>query len=300
MLLALLLAFDFAVPSDWMARNHALLEQRPLASLVLPGSHDAASYSLGRSSSVCPARAHPLANLASFLAAPRARTQEVSITAQLEAGVRYLDLRVCAVPGPSRFFVHHTFLGASLDEVLEQIDGFSRAHPREVLLLDFQHLTGFDAQDRKELAARLERRFAGRMLARSVAPGTKTLLDLWKGGTSLVVLMERAPQAPHVFDRAAALVSRWPNVRSVPALVAALQWTALDETRLHVLQWQLTPRLPDFLLHPLSSLVDFAVGTNRLIEDGTLGHLVPAARLNVVMTDDAAQVAAAIARLNER
>ena len=59
-----------------------------------------------------------LANLASFLAAPRARTQEVSVEAQLEAGVRYLDLRVCAVPGPERFFVHHTFLGAPLERGL--------------------------------------------------------------------------------------------------------------------------------------------------------------------------------------
>src|ERR1700744_46810 len=98
MLLALLLAFDFAAPADWMARNQALLGDRPLASVVLPGSHDAASYRLGRSSSVSPAPAHAWANLGSFLAAPRARTQEVSLAAQLEAGVRYLDLRVCAVP----------------------------------------------------------------------------------------------------------------------------------------------------------------------------------------------------------
>jgi hypothetical protein len=302
MLLALLLAvFDFTAPADWMARNAALLKQRTLASVVLPGSHDAASYSLGRDSPVCAARASRFAGLASFVAAPRARTQEVSLTAQLEGGVRYLDLRVCAVPGKTRrFFVHHTFLGAPLEDPLKQIDDFSRAHPREVLLLDFQHLSGFDDQDRHQLAHDLEKRFAGRLLPSDTVPGVLTLQQLWDAHVSIVVLVDKAPSSPHLFDRTATLVSRWPNAPSVAALLKALPWMTQEQQGLHVLQWQLTPGVGHFLRHPFSSLRDFAVGTNKLIEDGTLAKLLPGHHLNVVMTDDAVKVAGSIARLNER
>jgi hypothetical protein len=301
MLLALLLALDFTLPADWMARNATLLEQRPLATVVLPGSHDAASYSLERSSAVCAARTNRFAGLASFVAAPRARTQEVSLTAQLDGGIRYLDLRVCAVPGETRrFFVHHTFLGAPLDDALKQIDAFSRAHPREVLLLDFQHLNGFNDADRTLLARDLEKRFAGRLLPASANPGALTLLQLWNARVSIVVLVDRAPLSPHLFDRAATLVSRWPNASSLPALLLALPWMAEEHTRLHVLQWQLTPTVSQFFRHPLMSLRDFAINTNRLIKDGTLARLLPAKQLNVVMTDDAVEVAGTIARLNDR
>jgi hypothetical protein len=301
MLFALLLAFDFAVPADWMARNAALLHDRPLATLVLPGSHDAASYSLARGSPVCAARAHKLAGLAAFLAAPRARTQDATLLEQLEGGVRYLDLRVCAVGGePRRFFVHHTWLGAPLDDALAQIDAFNRAHPREVLLLDFQHLNGFDDEDRRALARDLERRFAGRLLPSNTVPGALTLQQLWDAHVGIVVLVDRPPSSPHLFDRTSTLVSRWANAASLPALLGALPWMTEESPRLHVLQWQLTPRFGQFLRHPFSSLVDFAVGTNRLIEDGTLTRLLPARRMNVVMTDDAVKVAPVIARLNER
>jgi hypothetical protein len=305
MLLALLLAFDFLAPADWMARNATLLQQRPLATVVLPGSHDAASYSLGRNSPVCAARANRFAGLAAFLAAPRARTQEVSLSAQLEGGVRYLDLRVCAVPGATRrFFVHHTFLGAPLDEALKQIDAFSRAHPRELLLLDFQHLSGFDDQDRQQLARDLEKRFAGRLLASDTRPGALTLGQLWDARVGVVVLMDKPPASPHLFDRAATLVSRWSNAKSLSALVTALPWMmgphAAPEPQMHVLQWQLTPGVGQFLRHPFSTLRDFAVGTNKLIEDGTLAKLLPGRHMNVVMTDDAVKVAGAIARLNDQ
>ena len=304
MLLALLLAFDFTAPADWMARNAALLQQRSLAAVVLPGSHDAASYSLGRDSPVCAARLNRFAGLASFVAAPRARTQGVSLTAQLEGGVRYLDLRVCAVPGATRrFFVHHTFLGAPLEDALQQVDAFSRAHPREILLLDFQHLSGFDDQDRQQLARDLEQRFAGRLLPAGTRPGALTLSQLWDARVGVVLLMDKPPASPHLFDRTATLVSRWSNAKSLSALLTALPWmteSQAPEAQMHVLQWQLTPGVGQFLRHPFSTLRDFAAGTNELIEDGTLAKLLPARHMNVVMTDDAVKVAGAIARLNER
>src|SRR6266851_5357308 len=84
---------DFTQPADWLGRNAALLGDRRLAEVILPGAHDAASYSVSSGSGVCRSRINPLAALSAFFMAPRARAQEVPIGAQLAAGVRYLDLR---------------------------------------------------------------------------------------------------------------------------------------------------------------------------------------------------------------
>lgn len=299
---------DFSLPADWMSRNAPLLGGRKLANVVLPGSHDAASYSLRPDSSVCPARIAQLsalgelAALGAFFMAPRARAQEESIGSQLAAGVRYLDLRVCALregEEPPQFFLHHTFLGAPLDEVLAELDAFTRAHPREIVILDFQHLSGFTAADRRWLARHLEAQLGDRMLARSVALGAVTVGELWTRRTSLIVLLEDAPRSPHIYDRRDNLESRWMNAGSVSGLLSAMATRAKEQTSgLHVLQWQITPGLREFLAHPFSTLKDFAAGPNHLIHDGTLRGLLPPASMNVVMTDDATSVAASIAQLN--
>ncbi|HEX4384875.1 MAG TPA: FAD-dependent oxidoreductase [Myxococcales bacterium] len=57
MLLALLLAvFDFTAPADWMARNAALLKQRTLASVVLPGR---APQGFALLTAICGGARHP-------------------------------------------------------------------------------------------------------------------------------------------------------------------------------------------------------------------------------------------------
>lgn len=293
--------FDLSDAADWMSRNAALLAGRALAQIVLPGAHDAASYSLARRSRACPSRINPSAALAAFLFAPRARAQEAPLSAQLAAGVRYLDLRVCAVrddAGGVAFYTHHTFLGAPLAQVLDDLDRFLRAHPREIVIVDFQHLNGFTDDDRAALAGELERRFGPRMLDTASNPSLLTPAEAWARGVSLIAIMAKAPPAAHVFDRGRILESRWFNARSVGALEESAAQDHPAPARLHVLQWQLTPGPLQMLAHPTATLKEFARGPNALILDGTLRKLFPPRSLNVVMTDDAVAVAGSIARLN--
>lgn len=293
--------FDLSDAADWMSRNAALLEGRKLAQIVLPGAHDAASYSLQRRSRACPSRINSSVALVAFLMAPRARAQEAPLSEQLAAGVRYVDLRVCAVrdgAGAPAFYTHHSLLGAPLDEVLDDLDRFSRAHPREIVILDFQHLNGFTAADRAALAAQIERRFDGRLLPTSESPALLTLREAWRRGISLIAMMAGAQPSAHVFDRSRILDSRWFRAKSVGALEQSAAAENLESARLHVLQWQLTPGPFEFLAHPTATLKEFAQGPNALILDGTLRRLLPVRSLNVVMTDDVVAVAASIARMN--
>ena len=294
-------SFDFSRPADWMSRNAALLSGRKLAQLILPGAHDAASYSLRPDSRACPSRIDVRASLVAFFMAARARAQDASIAAQLRAGVRYLDLRVCALRDPAgrtSYVTHHTFLGAPLGDVLDDVDAFTRAHPREIVILDFQDLNGFRPADRSALQAQLERRFGDRMLRTTANPAAATMAEVWKQGASLVVVMDAAQPSPHIFDRAAMLESRWFNAQSVSMLERLATALRPVPARLHVLQWQLTPGELEFLFHPTSTLKEFAEGPNALIADGTLRRLLPPRQLNVVMTDDVMAVAGPIARMN--
>lgn len=105
---------------DWMARLDDALS---LSEVVLPGTHDSASQH---------------AELAFF-----SRCQSLSIGAQLEAGYRYLDIRL-AIDGENMKLMHGftscTVSGApfaralGLDTVLKQCYDFLEKHPTETVV----------------------------------------------------------------------------------------------------------------------------------------------------------------------
>lgn len=106
--------------ADWMA---ALSDDRSLAELVIPGTHDCATAGV---------------QLAYF-----SRCQVLGVGEQLEAGFRYLDVRL-AVQG-DRLRLMHGFVGCTkglapwsdalyLEDVLSDCYAFLDAHPGETIL----------------------------------------------------------------------------------------------------------------------------------------------------------------------
>ena len=104
---------------DWM---RCIRDNVRMVDLVIPGSHDSATYSMRG------------------FAGPFARTQHVDLLAQLACGIRYLDLRVTWSRGRP-VIVHNFITGLATDGLLrEQVAPFVRDHPSEVVILDFQEL----------------------------------------------------------------------------------------------------------------------------------------------------------------
>lgn len=112
--------------SDWMKNCADRIRDIPLCQLPLPGSHDAGSYGEIRT---------------------RSRTQQFTITEQLNAGVRFFDFRVI-VDGLT-YFSHHG-LDHSRDNIytfdppeagnctlFKEIKTFSEDHDGEILILCF-------------------------------------------------------------------------------------------------------------------------------------------------------------------
>ena len=77
------------------------------------------------------------------------RTQRLNLTQQLEQGVRYVDMRSAYLASERDFFFVHGLYGPKVSELLKMVARFLDAHPREVVVLDFNH-TYFDGQGESE------------------------------------------------------------------------------------------------------------------------------------------------------
>jgi hypothetical protein len=107
---------------DWMA---ALPDGTGLGALSIPGTHDTLAIHGGWA---------PWAYEAQENHGDGART----LDAQLDAGIRAIDIRVRIVNGGTAFAVHHedVYQNANLDDVLTHARSFLAAHPTETVLMD--------------------------------------------------------------------------------------------------------------------------------------------------------------------
>jgi hypothetical protein len=116
--------------ANWMGQLVKQSLQKPsnstltLRDMVLPGSHDSASATIGM--------------WKPFSAA--GRTQNLSVGQQLGAGIRYLDVRVASATKGSRNNLlsiwHGCLEGGNFDDVMSDIADFVKDHPKEFVLLE--------------------------------------------------------------------------------------------------------------------------------------------------------------------
>ena len=110
--------------SRWMA---GLADDAPLSAITIPGTHDSG------------ARFGGAAPVVDFVTALWVQAQNWTVTQQLNAGVRFLDMRCHAEPdGTLR--IHHMFVDEqlSLTDVLRECVAFLAANPTEALLMRVQ------------------------------------------------------------------------------------------------------------------------------------------------------------------
>lgn len=249
-----------ADPADWMGQIFDKAQDIALGEMLIPGSHDAGSAKIpyrGNCKDIEPRAGGPAFLAAAAQANPcgagrLARAQSLSLGAQLRRGVRYLDLRVAVpaskaiaptgspIPGPKKavnvpLSLHHEYISEPLKDGLAQVLRFVDQHPREQVILDFQHV---DLPSDPEVRAYYYR--ALDRLLRNYRPGkglgsvcstawssTKIRakdrnLDAvpigraWARDVNLLVLFPQGemPKRDCYRDRDAALLSLWPNTES--------------------------------------------------------------------------------------
>jgi hypothetical protein len=124
--------------ANWMSELAKVNPDAKLRDMVIPGSHDSASSSIGK--------------LKLFSAV--GRTQNVTVAEQLSRGARYLDIRIAGVKGGAAsevIIVHGCLSGGNLVDVVPQISSFLNEHPGEFIFIELVHEFGrdFSAEQKK-------------------------------------------------------------------------------------------------------------------------------------------------------
>ena len=182
--------------ADWMA---ALPDETKLSDIVIPGTHDSATQYV---------------QLAYF-----SRCQALSIGEQLEAGFRYLDIRLGDADKSDYLLLMHGFtkcrispLGAALElaRVLADCYAFLAQHPTETVLFAVKHEHGDspDAETARALDGFISVRPRNWLVTDSMptlgeARGKIVLLRRWEEGEGLPLLWEDQKGAADVSQNTA-------------------------------------------------------------------------------------------------
>jgi len=110
--------FPISLHPDWMSNLVQSVPEIAMGDIVIPGTHDSASYSI------------PSYKLFSAVA----RTQNVSVLEQLHRGTRYLDLHIAA-SGNDVYCFRGCKRGCKLSRILEDIHLFCQDFPGEFLII---------------------------------------------------------------------------------------------------------------------------------------------------------------------
>jgi len=212
-----------------------------LKDISMPGSHDAGMYK--------------------GLGGPPAITQNENLYFQLRNGARYFDLR-CDTDLRIR---HTAAVGASVEEVLDDVRRFMDERHREVVILHFNHLEQYGFKDKPTEFRRLTNLVNQKLLPylfhnAGGLPLIRTPLQtfLSNGQGKVLVLFDLAPGGvpigmySQVDDNSGALqfFDKWSNTEFYERMKSdqfSKFSTFYDPGKLFVFSWTLTPQLPGTL-----------------------------------------------------
>ncbi|WKY03603.1 hypothetical protein Q1695_004950 [Nippostrongylus brasiliensis] len=293
----------------WMSSLPPHLSALPIFKLKIPGSHDSGS-TIDLNVTL------PVANDKPFifrqLGRPKwvkngikrwAVTQSSEIIEQLRLGVRYLDLRISYPPSKLRtsntdFRVVHGLYGAHLNELLADVNSFLEENPKEVVLLDINHLYGFNQESFNVLRHEIVNILRQAQLCPFTTAIEKVTLDyVWSNGYRVIILSPSKKERPNsLFWSSKFIESPWPKTTNMALLLRKLEKdletrSTIRESKpphtFFVTQGVLTPHTHDVLLRWCSSLRNsFSLrATTRVLD--WLGNLKPEyqKKVNVVILD---------------
>ncbi|KAM9837406.1 PI-PLC X domain-containing protein 1-like [Aulostomus maculatus] len=201
---------EFKSESEWMSELPPALHNNPLWSIAIPGSHDSMSYDLDINSSIVePDQLKGFSKICCVRKIVRkwAVTQEENIISQLNAGVRYFDLRIALKPddtGSARlYFYHGLFTLTDVETILGKINDWALEHHKEILILALSHFKGCDEAAHNHLIQLIKTLFGSKLFLRQDTP---TLNRCWEQRRNVIVSYDYPPtstQHPELWGKIA-------------------------------------------------------------------------------------------------
>ncbi|KAL4624884.1 PI-PLC X domain-containing protein 2-like [Arapaima gigas] len=241
--------------ADWMALLPPSLTAMPLKHLAVPGSHDSFTFWVDVTAPVGPDQMAIVKHLAFIfrLLAKKvmkkwSMTQNLTFREQLEAGIRYFDLRVSSKPGEPGceiYFIHGLF-GHKVCNGLNDIDAFLSDHPKEVVFLDFNHHYAMSKDHHRYLITMLQEVF-GPKLCKACMVEDITLDYLWENKYQVIVFYHHPSANNCAFLWPGSKIpAPWANTTDACKLIQFLETTLSERAQhgsFHVSQAILTPRV---------------------------------------------------------
>ena len=113
-------------------------------------------------------------------------TQKMNATEQLKAGYRYYDFRVGFDCKQLIYRVCHTLMGDNIEGIMVEISDFLSDHSKEVVLLDFNHFYGMDAEKHARLLDMIIDTYGSKLCPAGI-PNDITLDYMWQNGYQVLV-----------------------------------------------------------------------------------------------------------------
>ena len=111
-------AYDTA---DWVSQVYQQRGDTTLRQMVIPGTHDSATYNFSSSSDLAP-DANSIYGAAKGVVSDWGKTQSYNIYDMLQMGIRHFDLRILKHEG--QFVNVHGLVGMTMPDVLAQVRQF--------------------------------------------------------------------------------------------------------------------------------------------------------------------------------
>ncbi|XP_064133922.1 PI-PLC X domain-containing protein 1-like isoform X2 [Loxodonta africana] len=249
--------------ANWMSELCPRLWDVPLHHLSIPGSHDTMTYCLNKKSPISHREPKLLQLLSKVLPCVTrpvilkwSVTQVLNITEQLDAGVRYLDLRVAHMAGgPEKnlHFVHMVYTTALVEDTLTEISEWLEKHPREVVILACRNFEGMTEDLHEYLVTCIKNIFGHVLCPRGEVP---TLRQLWARGHQVVISYEDEGSVSRHGELWLGIPYWWGNKVKTGDLIRYLELmkSVGRPDKLFVAGINLTENLGYVLVHPSQSL----------------------------------------------
>lgn len=189
-------------------------------------------------------------------------TQKSTITEQLNAGIRYFDMRIGYLSDRNDFFFVHGCYGYAISTLLREMTTFLETHPKEVLIVDFNHFYSFTTDEiHQQFVSLVAQQFKDLLFPCNVkpsVPGKLSLKDFWYSKKQVFARYcnKTICDKNNLFWPENTIDSPWYNTASISKLVIELngRFGTLKSDVFNVFQAILTPQTSTIIFHLASSL----------------------------------------------
>jgi hypothetical protein len=183
--------------SNWMAKLAPKIYNTQLNAIMLPGTHDSGTSTLTPSSQIAPDAPSELGWVSKNLPFVPVKslmyrwsyTQRQTISEQLEAGIRYLDFRVCWDDQNQVTKIVHALYGDLVTNAINQVATFVNTYQQEIVILQFSTNAAniMPAAATAALRASIKAIFGPLLAPNSLGP-TVHIGTLWKANQRVIVI----------------------------------------------------------------------------------------------------------------